>query len=446
MKNNRFVWVVLLFLAFVQATSGESQRPLAFTHAVIIDGNGGAPIENGVLVVRGEKIEAVGPTANVQIPADAEVKDIGGKVIMPGLADMHVHFSHGWNGKTTDLLGYQCYLNALLYSGITTILDTGNSLPFIIQVRNEIASGKLTGPRIYCAGPLLDGADPSWPSISYSLMSVDQVPVVVRGLKQEHVDILKAYSGLSDSILAALVREAHKSAIPLFVDQSWRNGSLELVMGDGVTAFAHVPDFPPSPDALSMMKPRQVKFITTLAVVESFSRRRLADLAFLESPLVKDTTPVGILAELRAEAARVADDSLAASVRENTKRLKMRSANVKMLFEGGFLLAAGTDAPYPGLFQGEGLHRELELLGEAGIRPLEAIKMATANAARIIGAEQEWGTLEPGKMANLLVINGRPDQKIQDTRNIEILVLKGKIVDRDALRVRETQVLLDSVK
>ena len=98
MKNNRLVWVVLLFLTFVQATSGESQRPLAFTHAVIIDGNGGAPIENGVLVVRGEKIEAVGPTANVQIPADAEVKDIGGKVIMPGLADMHVHFSHGWNG------------------------------------------------------------------------------------------------------------------------------------------------------------------------------------------------------------------------------------------------------------------------------------------------------------------------------------------------------------
>jgi len=437
MKKFRLGWVVLFFPIFVQADSfGQGQRPVAFTHAVIIDGNGGAPIENGVLVVRGERIEGVGPAASVQIPADAAVRDIQGKVILPGLADMHLHFSHGWNGKTTDLLGYQRHLNALLYSGITTVMDTGNSLPFIIQVRDEIAAGRLIGPRMYCAGPILDGADPSWPSISYSVTSVEQVPAVVRRLKQDRVDIIKAYGGLSDSILAALVREASKSSLALFVDQGWRNGSLELVMGDGVTAFAHVPDFPPSSDALNMMKPRQVKFITTLAVVESYSRRRLADLAFLESSLIKDTTPAAVLAELRAEAARVYDDSLSASVRENTQRLRMRSSNVKTLFEAGFLLAAGTDAPYPGVFQGEGLHRELELIVEAGIRPLDAITMATRNAARIIGGEQEWGTLEPGKLANLLVINGRPDQKIQDTRNIETVVLQGRIVDREALRLR----------
>ena len=102
---------------------------MVFTGAVIIDGNGGMPIENGVLVVRAGKIEAVGPRGSVQIPPDAQVRDLGGKVVMPGLADMHIHFSHGWNGKTTDLLGYQRYLNALLYCGVTTILDTGNTIP-----------------------------------------------------------------------------------------------------------------------------------------------------------------------------------------------------------------------------------------------------------------------------------------------------------------------------
>jgi imidazolonepropionase-like amidohydrolase len=435
MKKTGFVWLVLSSFIFIHADSSV-QRPVAFTHAVIIDGTGEAPIENGVLVVRGDKIEMVGPSAEIQIPVDAEVKDIGGKVIMPGLADMHVHFSHGWDGKTTDLLGYQGYLNALLYSGITTILDTGNALPFIIQVRDEIAAGKLVGPRIYCAGPLIDGADPMWPSISYSLTSVDQVARVVGRLKRDRVDIIKAYSGLSDSIVAALVREASKNSLALFVDQSWRNGSLELVMGDGVTAFAHAPDFAPSSDAINMMKPRGVKFITTLAVVESYSRRRLADLAFLESPLIKDTTQPAVLDALRAEALRTPDGPLAASIKENTRRLRMRSSNVKTLFDAGFLLAAGTDAPYPGVFQGEGLHRELELIVEAGLRPLDAITMATRNAARIIGGEGEWGTLEPGKLANLLVINGRPDQRIQDARNIETVILQGRIIDRENLRLK----------
>ncbi len=437
MKLN-FVWFAFSFCILIQAGSpahGQAQ-PVAFTHAVIIDGNGGVPIEDGVIVVRGDRVESVGAAADTKIPPNAEVRDIGGNVIMPGLADMHVHFAHGWDGKTTDLLGYQRYLNSLLYCGITTILDTGNTLPFISQVRDEIAAGRLVGPRVYCAGPMIDGADPLWPTISYSITSVEQVPGLVRRLKQDRVDIVKAYSGLSDSAIAALVQETRKNSLALFVDQSWRNGSLELVMGDGVTAFAHAPDFPPSSDAIAMMKPRGVKFITTLSVVESYSRRRLADLGFLESPLIKDTTPPAVLAALRAEAERAPDGGLSASIKENTRRLKMRSSNVKSLFEAGFLLAAGTDAPYPGVFQGEGLHRELELIVEAGLRPLDAITIATGNAAKILGAEAEWGTLAPGRLANLLVINGRPDQRIQDSRNIELVMLRGRIIEREKLRLR----------
>jgi len=101
--------------------------------------------------------------------------------------------------------------------------------------------------------------------------------------------------------------------------------------------------------------------------------------------------------------------------------------------EGVTLLAAGTDAPYPGVFQGEGLHRELELLVEAGLQPLQAITLATRNAARLVGGEAQWGTLEPGRRADLLVIDGRPDRRIEDSRRIVMVVQEGRIVDRARL-------------
>ena len=141
---------VLLLLAaaiLTMAAAGadaHSARPLAFTHAVLIDGRGGPAIEDGVLVVRDRTIEAAGAMTEVRIPADARVIDLHGKTVMPGLADMHVHLVGGWDGEATDLLGYRRYLNALLYAGVTTVLDTGNVKPFVVQLRDEIAAGRLT--------------------------------------------------------------------------------------------------------------------------------------------------------------------------------------------------------------------------------------------------------------------------------------------------------------
>jgi imidazolonepropionase-like amidohydrolase len=426
--------------ALVRAAPDASTRPKALTHAVVIDGSGGAPVEDGVVIVRGERIEEVGPAGSVQVPPDAEVTDLRGKAVLPGLADMHVHFAHGWDGTSFDLLGFQRYLNAFLYAGVTTILDAGNSPGYILQVRDEVAAGRLLGPRLYCVGPLIDGPDPLWPAISYSVSSAEQVPGVVRRLKEDRVDALKVYAGLSDRLVGAVVQEARKSALPVLVDQTWRNGSIELVMGDGVTTFAHLPDFPlgafSTQQAAQMMKRRGVRFVSTVAVVEYQARRRLADPGFLEEPLVRHTTPPAILEAVRAEARRELDERGQASVRHNQERLKNRLANAKEIFDRGLLLAAGTDAPYPGVFQGEGIHRELELLVEAGLRPLDAISCATLNAARLMGAEGEWGTLAAGRVANVVVVDGRPDQRIQDTRNVRMVMLRGQVLDREELRLR----------
>jgi imidazolonepropionase-like amidohydrolase len=407
-------------------------RARAFTHAVILDGRGGPPVESGTVVVRGDRIEAAGPSGAVVIPAGADVLDLRGRTLMPGLADMHVHLLGGWDGESVEMLGYRRYLNALLYAGVTTVLDTGNVTPFVVQMRDEIAAGRLTGPRIYCAGPLVDGPDPLWPPISYSVASVDQVPRVIRQLKASRVDIVKAYAGLSVPVVWALAAEARKASLRVLVDQSWRNGSLELAAG-GIAAFAHAPDFLFGGDeGLAMLKQRGVMFISTLSVVESKSRRRLQDLAFLAEPLIRDTTPPDFLSSLRAD--KPSANWERGAMQENEKRFRQQSANLKRVFDAGIAIAAGTDAPYPGVFQGEGIHHELELLVEAGLTPLQAITAATANAAKLVGAGDEWGTIEPGRLANLVVVNGRPDRVVGDSRKIEMVFWQGRQVNRERLK------------
>src|SRR5262249_38729374 len=105
--------------------SAEEPRPIAIVHGTMIDGRGGPPVPDATLLIRGRVIEAAGAGSHVAVPKDAQVIDASGKTMMPGLADLHVHMQGGWDGDSMDLLGYQLFLNALLYAGVTTVLDTG---------------------------------------------------------------------------------------------------------------------------------------------------------------------------------------------------------------------------------------------------------------------------------------------------------------------------------
>ena len=416
----------------VSQPQGADAAVQAFTNAVLIDGTGAAPVEHATVVIRGDRIVSAGPAASVRVPGGARVTDLRGKVLMPGLADMHVHMMGGWDGVATDMLGYRRYLNALLYAGVTTVLDTGNVEPFIVQLRAEIAAGRLTGPRIYCVGPLIDGADPAWPPLSRAVASVGQVPDVVRQLSRDHVDLIKAYVGLSHPVLERLVEEGKKVSLRVIIDQWQRNGSPDLV-ADGIYGFAHLPTRKLSSSDVQLMHDRQVTFISTLIVFESQSRRRLANLSFMQDPLVRDTAPPSFLEGLKAEAAR----KLSSDEAEKTQRwaglLQNAMQNARALTQSGVLLTAGTDAPYPGDMQGEGLHHELELLVEAGFTPLEAISIATQNAARFIGAN-EWGTVQPGKLATLIIVDGRPDRDISQSRRVAGVYVAGKPIDRESLK------------
>jgi len=422
----RTLFLLALGAARILGTSARAQS-IAFTNVRIVDGNGGVPIEHGTIVIDGRKIVAVGPTATTSIPPHARSIEEEGRTALPGLADMHVHLTGGWDGISTDMLGYHRYMNALLYAGVTTVLDTGNVESYILQLRAETAAGRLLGPRIYCVGPLVDGPDPFWPDISRAIVSQDQVSGVVHQLAAEKVDLIKLYAGLSDLEVQAISAEAKRYNLRTIIDVHGRNGSIDIMQA-GIAGYAHFPTHKLSDEAFEIARANRVFFISTLSVIEAFARRRFKDLSFLDQSLIADTTPSFALADLR----KLGDGEVN---KRYLAALLDAESNVKRLMHSGILIAAGTDAPYPGDFQGEGIHRELELLVESGLTPLEAITTATKNAAMIMNAETEWGTLEPGKLADILIVDGKPDQNIRETRKIVTVLKQGKILDRNKLKL-----------
>jgi imidazolonepropionase-like amidohydrolase len=432
----RYICVALLGLA----ANMSSANPLVITNVRIIDGNGGIPVEHGTVVVEGRRIVAIGASSQVHVPAGSRRLDGKGGSLIPGLADMHVHLLGGTDGVGLDILGYQKYLNALLYAGVTTVMDTGNVEPFVLQLRASVRSGLALGPRIYCVGPILDGADPVWPALSMAISSKDQVPRIVESLAGEKVDFIKLYVGLSDQLIHAISTEAKKHNLRTIIDQWRRNGSADIAQ-EGIAGFAHLPSQRISDDTIAAIKARNVFFISTLAVQESSLGRRFADLSFLDNPLIADTTPKRALDGLRKQYGGLSAEQLAAKS-DYTMHVDLKGAesNVPRLRDAGILFAAGTDAIYPGDFQGEGLHRELELLVESGLTPLQAITTATKNAAAIVNASDEWGALETGKLANLVVVEGNPDQRISDTRRIIFVIKEGAVIDRTALRLDHSHI------
>ncbi len=425
--------LLAVFVAVVVAVSPASgQGVTAVLNARIIDGGGGPPIEDGVILIADDTIAALGPRAQVVIPVGATRVDAAGGTVLPGLADMHVHLTGGWDGETADLLGYQRYLDALLYSGVTTVTDVGGVLLMLQQIRQEVDAGRIVGPRLRFVGPLLDGTTPIWPPISYRLTTKAQVEATVDELAAAGVNAFKAYGSLPDSLIATLASAADRHGLPVLADVGPRNGSLNIARA-GIRAFAHAGGRPTSPETADSMAVRGMATITTLAVIESFAERRFGDPSFLDSPLLSRTMPPWFRDELLSYATREKDDRAAERVQRMTAVLAVGMANVRTLHEAGILLVAGTDSPYPGVYYGEGLHRELELLVEAGLTPLQAISAATRNAATLLGEEEVWGTLAPGLAADLILVDGRPDRTISDTRRIQWVMRAGQRVDRAAL-------------
>ena len=409
------------------------QQSLALVGVRLIDGRGGPPVENATVVVTGNRITSVGLSSEAKVPAGARIVSGRGMSLLPGLADMHTHLGGGWDGESADYLGYRMTVGAFLYNGVTTVFDTGDITSYVRQLRDEIRGGRLAGPRIYYVGQILDGPKPFWPDLSSAVGSPEQAGHFVRQMKQADATMIKGYGGLSTEMLKTVVDSASAQGIRVIADVWGRNGSLADAQ-TGIAAFAHAGGMPVTDDALKWMVEHGTMVVTTLVVDETGTRRRFADLHFLDQPLLKDVLNPVYLDQLKAYGRKGLSSQDSANVKVAVEREGYARGNVKRYFAAGVTLIAGTDAPYPGDYYGEGLQRELELLVEVGIPPLQVITIATRNAARLVGAESEWGTVEPGKAADLLLVRGDPSKQIRDARNIVMVIQGGRVVDRAALR------------
>jgi imidazolonepropionase-like amidohydrolase len=399
---------------------------LAITGATLIDGTGRAPVADAVVVVEGERITAAGPRALVKIPKGAQVLDAGGRYLMPGLWDMHAHFEQVEWGPV--------YLAA----GVTTVRDVGNEFEFITSVRDAVKSGRGLGPRMLLAG-VVDGDSPA--ALGVNLADTpEEARAVVRRYHDAGFQQMKLYSSLKPDIVRAVAAEAH--ALGMTVTGHVPNGmnAFEGVEA-GMDQINHVQYLPPvmlpkgykpqpnsapplvdlsSPEAraaIEFFKSHGTVFDPTLSIFEWILHP--ADVPFaqiepgaakLPPELTEAINNTGVPPQGAARARAIMEEYIAI---------------VGALHRAGIPVVAGTDQVVPG----HSLHREIELYVKAGFTPLEAIQAATVVPARVMKLDKELGTIEPGKLADMIIVDGNPLEDISNTRRVRTVVSGGRVFD-----------------
>ena len=400
---------------------------LTLTNGRLIDGTGRDPIEKLAIIIDGNRIKSV--EAVNSYPDKTSLVDLRGLTVMPGLIDCHLHLG----GLTVDQPGkaigkvsfidmasffwdyfrnYAHRRRLAIDNGVTTIRSAGDHYPHIIRLRDKIAAGKLLGPRIFAPGPTITapGGHPAGTiykgnryiieNATRQLADVNIAREEVRRLVEGGVDCIKAIysdinpmdithkvSRLSLDVLEVLADEAHQHNLRLMVHTGSPKETMDAVKA-GADSIEHgiLPggdSFEFNDDLIKMMLDKGTYFVPTLAIAWAY----------------KDAYP---------------------DVFSGLKKV------FKKLHSAGVNIAAGTDSGTPGVVIGKGLHKELELMVEAGISPMEAIVAGTRNAANNLGKGSELGTIEPGKLADIIAVSGDPLKDIRDTREIKLVIKDGK--------------------
>ncbi len=455
--------IALLLAGWVEQSFAEPAS-LALTHVTVIDGSGAAPWPDGTVLITADRIVSVSPEPP---PNDARVIDGRGKFLIPGLCDMHVHIA----GVTADPKWSKATLLPLLVAnGITTVRDMGGDLAALQEWRKEIAAGKLLGPRLYFPGPMLDGGKSEPPSL-LAVARPNEGREAVRELKGIRADFIKVLSRLDRDSYFAIADEAKKEGMTLVghvpsalrarevseagqksiehifysnltFDCSAREEELRKKSAqarskresEGAAAArdeANASYSTEKADSLwqTLIENKTWVVPTLVAMRDTAQRRELArsepaELAYLPPALRKAWLPHEIEKEESAEVARWYQ----AQFQNDLKIARaMHAAGVRML--------AGSDSLDPLNFPGPSLHEELKLLTEVGFSPMEVLQAATAGPAEFLGATGDggWGTVQPGQVADLVLLDGDPLAEITNTRKIAAVVLGGKFLDRAEL-------------
>lgn len=455
MKETIALLLVILLPAVLVAQVNQN-RSLVFNHVTIIGVKDGRLKSDMTVIVTGSRIETIGKTGKVRASKGAEIIDAKGKFLIPGLWDMHVH-------SLTDNR-YEWIFPMLIANGVTGIRELGNNLPFerINQIRREISEGKLMAPRFGAAtARILDGAETRL-NVAVAVRTGDEARKFVKDYKQQGIDFIKPYNLLLREVYLAIADEAKRQKIPVAghvpFSMTAREvsdlGQISIEHNSDVLVSCSRDEYRLRQELAEQLKtsPENARAQTELKAAATYNERKAAGLfmRFVRNgtwlcPTLIVTRHTSLSAE---EENQFTNDDRMKYIplpirerwhREFTQRLAF-IANIedkRMLYrtrfkvtdaaqQTGVQILAGTDTPNPYVFPGFGLHEELELLVQSGFSPLEALQTATVNPARFFGKETTLGTIEKGKLADLVLLDANPLKDIKNTTRIAAVVAGGK--------------------
>lgn len=439
--------------------------------ATVVDGTGAPPVPDAIVIIEDGRITAVGPQASIAIPDGAEVVDAAGRWLLPGFIDAHAHLTLGpvsvdHSGPvpglrmTPDPLVPQRTLRTLLAWGVTAMRDPGGNAQGLVALREAVEHGALVGPRMRVAGPVIDQT--AFTGLVETVRTAEDVRAAVREHAEAGVDMVKLYTSLGPDLLEAGIDEAHRQgveAVAHLMFTTWTEaaefgldhvlhilpGSPELLPEERRSAFMSEMqrgtqfmyawfelvdyDSPEIREMIGALADRGVSVDPTLVLFEGMVR---GDDPFYTASQDLDYAAPSLVANWRSTFhfnLGWSEEDFARARAAWPRFLEL----ARRLHEGGVMLVAGTDANNPWIVPGVSFHRELELLVEAGVPEHDVLVIATRNGARVLGLEDEIGTVEVGKAADLVLLGGDPLVDISNTRKIVWTMQAGRRFEPEPL-------------
>jgi imidazolonepropionase-like amidohydrolase len=445
MKNSAPAAALILVLLTLAPAPGASPAPAAKTLALVggrlIDGYGGRPLDDSVVLIEGERVKAVGRVGEVPVPEGAEVLSTEGMSVLPGLWDMHVHlmivghadYAH-WD-KTYPRLFRSTIMPAaakqLLLAGVTSARDLGAPLEDILAVRDAIKRGEIPGPTLYVSGPFLQHEPyPGTEAFRWGVQGPDDARAKVRRLAEAGVDVIKLIDQdqMTMEEVRAVVDEAHKRGLPVAA-HSHRPEEIRRGIQAGVDCFEHTglgtaPEYPP--DVFDLMKSRAntLFWTPTVAPLLLYQETRDEFPERIDDPRWQEGLPREVVEDIRRSldpVDRLAYFQLVPQRRPTLKR------KFEQLRQSGAILLVGTDSGVPLTFHSDSTWREIDTwVNVFGVPAMDALRAATYWPAVHLKVDKDVGTLAPGKRADIIAVRGDVLRHVDLLDDVD-LVIKGGV-------------------
>ena len=421
--------VLSVLLLAVSGLAAQQSRKIALVGGTLIDGNGGRPIRNSVILIDGERITAIGTVDSKPVPGGYQVISTEGMSVLPGLWDMHVHTminGHGdyahWDSTYTNsksgVLGaviMPASAKQLLLAGITSARDLGAPLEESIALRNNINSGTIPGPTLYVSGPFIQHAPyPNTERFRWGVNGAEDARAKVRRLADAGVDVIKLIDQdeMTMDEVRAVVDEAHKRRLPV-VAHAHRPEEIRRGLAAGVDDFEHTglataPEYPD--DIIAMLRERTGRgaagpFFWTPTIEGLFNYEYIRDNPeHIDDPAWHEGLPDSIVQDIRRSLAH--PDRLAYFQATPSRRPTLER-KFNQLRQAGVTLLIGTDAGIPMKFHSQATWHELDAwVNRLGVDPMFAIRAATYWPSVAMKVSSQVGTVEEGKYADIIAVRG----------------------------------------